>query len=193
VAHDGVVSSTTPQPTGRPNARLRQTVGDMVRSLAVVLGFVAIILIITLRPQPDPIKPVEVTPILTVARAQAGFPVLIAGAGASAYVPTSVRWEPTDATSPDPVWHIGYVTPGEQYVEISQTASISEKFIPNQTGKGAPRDPVEINGTTWQRFESETRKSLVRIEPNLTTVVAGTLDWAGLQSVAAGLSASATA
>jgi len=193
VAHDGVVSSTTPQPTGRPNARMRQTVGDMVRSLAVVLGFVAIILVVTLRPQPDPIKPVEVAPILTVARAQAGFPVLIAGAGASAYVPTSVRWEATDATTPDPVWHIGYVTPDEQYVEISQTASISERFIPGQTGKGAPLDPVEIDGITWQRFESETRKSLVRVEPNLTTVVAGTLDWVGLQSVAAGLSASATA
>ena len=29
-----------PQPTGRKNARMRQTVGDMVRSLAVVLGSV---------------------------------------------------------------------------------------------------------------------------------------------------------
>jgi len=193
VAHDGVVSSTTPQPTGRKNARMRQTVGDMVRSLAVVLAFVAVILLITLRPHPDPIKRVEVAPVLTVARAQAGFPVLIAGAGTSDYVPTSVRWEPTEATKPDPVWHIGYVTPDEQYVEISESATASERFIPEQTGKGAPLDPVVINGTTWQRFESESRKSLVRVEPKLTTVVAGTLDWAGLQSVAAGLSASATA
>lgn len=193
MAHDGVVSSTTPQPTGRPNARMRQTVGDMVRSLAVVLAFVAVILLITLRPQPDAVKPVDITSILAVARAQAGFPVLIAGAGTSGYVPTSVRWEPTAATAPDPVWHIGYVTPDEQYVEISQSASESSTFIPDQTGKGAPLDPIVIDGTTWQRFESETRKSLVRVEPALTTVVAGTLDWAGLQSVAAGLSASATA
>lgn len=182
-----------PQPTGRKNARMRQTVGDMVRSLAVVLAFVAVILIITLRPQPDPVKRVEVAPVLAVARAQAGFPVLVAGAGTSAYVPTSVRWEPTAATKPDPVWHIGYVTPDEQYVAISQSATASERFIPEQTGKGAPLDPVVIDGTTWQRFESEQRRSLVRIEPKLTTVVAGTLDWAGLQSVAAGLSASATA
>ncbi len=172
---------------------MRQTVGDMVRSLAVVLGFVAIILVITLRPHPDPIKRVEVAPVLAVARAQAGFPVLIAGAGTTGFVPTSVRWEPTDATKPDPVWHIGYVTPEEQYVEISESATASERFIPEQTAKGAPLDPVVIDGTTWQRFESESRKSLVRVEPKLTTVVAGTLDWAGLQSVAAGLSASATA
>jgi hypothetical protein len=104
-----------------------------------------------------------------------------------------VRWEITEATRPDPVWHIGYVTPDEQYVEISQSASGSESYVADRTGKGAPLDPVLIDGTTWQRFESETRKSLVRVEPNLTTVVAGTLDWAGLQSVAAGLSASATA
>lgn len=193
MAHDGLVSSTTPQPTGRKNARMRQTVGDMVRSLVVVLAFVAIILVITLRPQPDPVKRVEVNPILTVARAQAGFPVYVAGAGTSEYVPTSVRWEPTEATAPDPVWHIGYVTPEEEYVEISESASASERFIPERTGKGAPLDPVVIDGVTWQRFESEQRRSLVRVEPSLTTVVAGTLDWAGLQSVAAGLSASATA
>ena len=95
--------------------------------------------------------------------------------------------------APLPVWHIGYVTPDEQYVEISESATASERFIPEQTGKGAPLDPVVITGTTWQRFESESRRSLVRVEPKLTTVVAGTLDWAGLQSVAAGLSASATA
>jgi len=172
---------------------MRQTVGDMVRSLAVVLGFVAVILIITLRPQPDPVKRVEVTSLLSVARAQASFPILVAGAGTSGYVPTSVRWEPTAATKPDLVWHIGYVTPDEQYVEISESATASETFIPEQTRKGAPLDPVDINGTTWQRFESESRRSLVRVEPKLTTVVAGTLGWAALQSVAAGLSASATA
>jgi hypothetical protein len=172
---------------------MRQTVGDMVRSLAVVLAFVAVILLITLRPQPDAVKPVEIRSLLSVARAQAGFPVLIAGPGTSGYVPTSVRWEPTAATKPDPVWHIGYVTPEERYVEISQSASVSEMFISERTSKGTPLDPVVINGTTWQRFESQTRRSLVRVESTLTTVVAGTLDWAELQSVAAGLSASATA
>jgi hypothetical protein len=172
---------------------MRQTVGDMVRSLAVVLAFVAVILLITLRPQPDAVKPVEIRSLLSVARAQAGFPVLIAGPGTSGYVPTSVRWEPTAATKPDPVWHIGYVTPEEKYVEISQSASVSEMFISDRTTKGAPLDPVVIDGTTWQRFESQTRRSLVRLESALTTVVAGTLDWAELQSVASGLSASATA
>jgi hypothetical protein len=172
---------------------MRQTVGDMVRSLVVVLAFVGIILLITMRPQPDAVKPVDITGILAVARAQADFPVLIAGPGTSAYVPTSVRWEPTEATRPDPVWHIGYVTPDEQYVAISQSATVSAQYIPEQTGNAAPLDPVVIDGTTWQRFEGETRKSLVRVEPTLTTVVTGTLDWAGLQSVASGLSASATA
>jgi len=172
---------------------MRQTVGDMVRSLAVVLGFVAVILLITLRPQPEAVKAVDISTVLAVARAQAGFPVFIAGPGTSGYVPTSVRWEPTESTKPDPVWHIGYVTPDEQYVEISESATVTERFISDQTGKGAPLDPVVIDGTTWQRFESETRRSLVRVESTLTTVVAGTLDWAGLQSVAAGLSASATA
>ena len=63
-------------PTGRPNPRLRQSAGDMVRSLALVLGVVAVILIVTLRPQPDAVKVIDYQSELSVARAQAGYAVL---------------------------------------------------------------------------------------------------------------------
>lgn len=184
---------TTPQPTGRANARLRQTAMDMIRSLALVLAAVAVILIITHRPQPDAVKPVDIHPLLTVARAQAGYPVYVASE--SAYVPTSVRWEPTKETDKVPVWHVGYVTPDTQYVEISQTASTSPGFIADATVKGTASDAVSINGSAWQKYESTgdtgTRRSLVLVGPQGTTVVSGTIDWPALQSVAAGLSATA--
>ncbi|MFM7597881.1 MAG: DUF4245 family protein, partial [Actinomycetota bacterium] len=47
------------RPTGRPNARLFQTVRDMVISLAVVLGVIVVVLLLTLRPQPDPVRVVD--------------------------------------------------------------------------------------------------------------------------------------
>lgn len=184
---------TTPQPTGRANARLRQTAMDMIRSLALVLAAVAVILIITHRPQPDAVKPVNVTPLLTVARAQAGYPVLVATE--AEYVPTSVRWEPTEQTDKVPVWHVGYVTPDTQYVSIDQTASTAPGFIADSTIKGIAGDAVTIDGTAWQKYESTgetgTRRSLVLVGPKGTTVVSGTIDWPALQSVAAGLSATA--
>jgi len=184
---------TTPQPTGRQNARLRQTAMDMVRSLALVLAAVAVIMQITHRPQPDAVKPVEIAPKLAVARAQAGYPVLVATQ--AAYVPTSVRWEYTAETKPVPVWHVGYVTPDTQYVQVDQTAAGSPGFISEATASGIAGDALRIAGSSWQKYESVsdtgTRRSLVLITPQATTVVSGTVEWPELQSVVAGLSATA--
>ena len=84
------------QPTGRPNARMRQTVGDMVRSMLVVLAFVAVLLLVTWRPQPDAVKPVDTTSAVTLATMQADFPVEVAVGLSDGWRPTSARWEPTE-------------------------------------------------------------------------------------------------
>ena len=93
MAHDGRV--TAPQPTGRPNARLRQSVGDMVRSLAVVLVVVAAILVVTWRPKPDAVKPVDPATAVTLVTMQKDFPPLIPQNLPSGWVLTSARFEPT--------------------------------------------------------------------------------------------------
>ena len=82
------------RPTGRPNARLGQTVRDMVLSLAVVIGVVAVIMLITLRPQPDPVRVVDPTPALLSARAEAGYPVVYPEGLDAAWRPTSARCGP---------------------------------------------------------------------------------------------------
>ena len=43
---------------------MRQTVGDMVRSMGLVLALIAVILLVTLRPQPDAVKVVDPTQVL---------------------------------------------------------------------------------------------------------------------------------
>ena len=57
--HDWRVTSPDVQPTGRPNARLRQTAWDMVRSMAVVLVVVFVIVLLAWRPEPEAVKVVE--------------------------------------------------------------------------------------------------------------------------------------
>lgn len=183
---------TQPVPTGRSNARLSQTVGDMIRSMVVVLAAVAVILIITLRPQPDPIRVVDYGPALMVARAQAGFPVLAPEGLGPQWRATSARWEPTPASEPDPAWHLGVVTPTEEYLQLGQSATTDADYLPEQTDRGEPVGSVQVGGVTWERYESTDRdgvdrRALVRIVGGVTTVVSGSADWAELEQFTASL------
>jgi len=174
------------RPTGRPNARLGKTIADMVRSMVVVLAVVGAIMLVTWRPQPDPVREVEVAPLLALASQQAGFAVLVP-VGLPGYRPTSVRWEATAASGGVPVWHVGYVTGQNQYVQISQAATTDPAFVDEQTGRSTPAGQVEVDGVTWQQRASNEALALVRSSAGVTTVVTGTVPMAELIGVAQSL------
>src|SRR6056297_602074 len=126
MAHD--VPVTTPEPTGRPMRGLRQSVGDMLRSMVVVLAVVGAILLVTWRPQPDPIREVPVEPVAIFATAQADFTVLVVDTPHGGQV-KSVRWESTPESVGEWVWHGGDVTPGEQYLQLGQSLADSASYL----------------------------------------------------------------
>lgn len=182
---DGPPAPGEVRPTGRPNARLRQTVTDMVRSLALVLGVVAVVLLITLRPQPDPVHVIDPTPTLLTARAQAAYPVLYPAGLDAGWRPTSARWQPTDASTPDPAWHVGFVTPDDEYAQVGQSATTSAAYVIEQTSGGRP---AGSNGT-WQRYDNGNGTlSLVRVDGGVTLVISGTATWEVLEGLGARLS-----
>ena len=186
--HDVCVTSTTPQPTGRKNARLGQTVGDMVRSLAVVLAVVGILVVVTYQSQKSDGRVVDVSTAQAQAQRQASYPLLLPDLGDS-YQATSVRWEPTAASGTDPVWHVGYLANGSDYLQVSQSSTVAAGFVPEQTAGGEPAGESSIAGARWQRYEQEKRRSLVKVDGGVTTTVSGTADWATLAGVAASLAA----
>lgn len=186
MADDGRVS--TPEPTGRPTRGLRQNVGDMVRSMLVVLAVVGAILLVTWRPQPDPIREVSLEPLVSFASSQAGFPVVVVDIAAQ---PTSVRWESTEGSDGELVWHVGYVTSDEQYLQLSQSLADSETYIAEQTDEGVrlsdyaelPALVQDLTADGWVPFENErvdARRSLVRTNDGSTTILSGTGAWSDL-------------
>lgn len=183
LSHDEWVSDDIPQPTGRSTGRLRQTVWDMVRSLAVVLGVVGVILLLTWRPQPDAVKVVDVAPYAALAASQADFPIL--QIPLPDYQPTSARWQPTLESDGAPVWFVGYVTPNGQYLQISQSTAALDTFIQEQTAGGVAGDMMDVGGQSWQRYETDERRSLVQRSPSGVTIVSGTESWDALATVAA--------
>ena len=169
-------------PTGRSNPRLRQTAGDMVRSLALVLGVVAVILIVTLRPHPDAVKVIDYQPELAVARAQAGYLVLAPVGLDADWRSTSVRWQPTTGSTPDKAWHLGFVTPDDAYAQLGQSSTTNVDYLPEQTDRGQPTGSVVVGGFDWQQYTSKAgQRSLVRVDRGVTIVVTGTADWAALE------------
>jgi hypothetical protein len=177
--HHGHVSSTVPEPTGRSNARLAQTVGDMGRSLAVVLAVVAVIMFITHRAEPDPVREVSMSAPLMLANMQSSFPVEVPQ-DLDGYRLTSARF----SGQPTPVWHLGYVTPETQYVEVEQSATSTLKFLKSQLGNTSPAGTVEINGSTWNIYDGASKRALVRQQNGVTTAVSGTASLNELKTVA---------
>lgn len=192
MAHDVPVS--TPEPTGRPMRGLRQSVGDMLRSMAVVLGVVGVILLVTWRPQPEPIREVPVEPVAIIASAQADFPVFVVDARHTGAA-TSVRWESTPESDGEMVWHVGYVTPDEEYLQLSQSLADSPSYLAEQTTDGEILETYEdlpaavqsLTGEGWVPWQQGDRRSLVRENDGATTILTGTAPWSDLADAASHL------
>jgi len=180
--HHDQVSSTTPEPTGRSNARLAQTVGDMARSLVVVIAAIAVILLITHRAEPDPVRVVSINAPLMLANMQASFPVEVPQ-GREGYRLTSARF----SGKPIPVWHLGYVTPETQYVEVEQSATTKLKFLESRLANTTPAGSVVIDGATWNVYDGSAQHVLIRQEKGVTTAVSGTAPLEELKTVAGSL------
>ena len=168
--HYGGVS--TPVPTGKPNARMGQTVGDMVRSLAIVLAVIGAIMLVTWRPAPDPVRELDPLPLFALANTQVNFPVFVPEI--SGIRATSVRWEPTKFSQNEPVWHVGYVTAEEEYL-INELAGV--------TAEGEK----SIAGLNWLVFDGSDSRALVHVTPDSTTVLSGTVSAPELEAAARSL------
>ena len=167
---------------------MRQTVGDMVRSLAVVLGVIGLIMLLTWRPNPDPIREVDPRPQFSLASGQANFTVVLPEIdGLQA---TSVRWEPTQYSQEEPVWHVGYVTAGDEVLKITQSATTNEKFLENELlGTDSVGEMLILN-QNWMVFEGPNSRALVNVTPEATTVVSGTVTLPELEAAVESLTTS---
>jgi hypothetical protein len=99
-----------------------ETVGDMLRSLGVVLAAVAVILLITLRSHPAAVKVVDASEARQAARVEAKFSAEEPAGLSTRWRLTSARFEPA-IVSPigADIWHLGWVTPLNRYAALEQS------------------------------------------------------------------------
>jgi len=88
-------------------------------------------------------------------------------------------------------WQAGYDVSGGKYIRVLQTANTSSEWVKTQTGAGAAKGAVTIDGVRWAKTERSDggERSLVRSEPlaGLATVVDGTGNWSQLTRFAKAL------
>ena len=151
--------------------RGRETAGDMVRSLGLVLAACVGIWYLAQPPDSDEqeIRVVDPAGDISAFRADStGTPV-------PGFLPA--QWRPTSSTvDGEPAsLRVGYVTPAERYAEYAASEAPREEYLPQITGDGAERlEPVTVAGVEWEQYEEEDGSlSLVRTY-GATTVVLGT-------------------
>lgn len=177
----------TPAVPPRARARGRETVGDMARSMAVVLVLVGVVVAFNVVEQPDPVvREIDYTDAFAQARQEASYDVL-------APQPLPAGWRATSArTRPDGdavTWHLGLVTRSGNYAGVEQTDGRPAGFVRQFASGARPAGTVAIVGAPWRRLDGgePEERALVRTDDGVTTVVAGSAGWDDLVRLAASL------
>ena len=172
--------------TRRPYPRgLQGLIGAMVATVVLVLATWVVS-----RPQkqdlPQAVPAIDYSAQLQTAREQAPFDVLAPETLPDGWRATSARWR---GSEPTVTWHLGVLTDDDTYVGLEQSNATASSFIEDSTRADEPRGPVEVDGTSWQTYESGTETALVLVEEDVTTVVTGTATRADLVTFAESLTA----
>ena len=147
--------------------RGRETAGDMLRSLGVVLVLVVLMWFLAQPPDSDEQALREVDPAADVASFTADVP--------AAPVPEGLpeAWRATSSTLSAEALRIGYVTPEEQYAEYAASTAPEQEFVDEIAGRRATRlEPREVDGQQWQQYrDRDGSLSLVRSYGSVVVVL----------------------
>ncbi|MFF4097945.1 DUF4245 domain-containing protein [Streptomyces sp. NPDC001903] len=163
----------------------KQTVWDMVRSLAVIGIVVAgIYIFVPHDEKADPTHVVDYRVETITARRAAPYPVAAPAGLPEEWRATSVRYDRKAANA----WHLGFLDPKGQYVAIEQSSDASAKHLAGVTQQAkATGQTQQIGDLVWERWEGEKYDALVRQEQGYATVVTGTASFEDLGAMAAAL------
>lgn len=167
------------------NKQRNATVGDMIRSMAVILIPVLLLTwLLTSNPRDYPVAEVDWRPVLATTRAEVDWPVQAPEnlpEGEGAWVPTRVSFvragqrSTGGEVSPRNHWRLGLLSPGKVYFEVNQGDDQLDDFVRSVTRDGRRVGDEPIQGKTWERWESQdgrTRSLVLREDPALTLVSA---------------------
>lgn len=160
-----MTTATAPAPAAPKKRRGRETVLDMIRTLAIVF---ALVLPMYLFHQGGPgsrkeIRAVDPTEALALVRTDLAAPVPSS---------TPAGWTATvvDTQTTEGVARVGYVV-GDHYVEFS--ASRGDAFLLEATGRASRVGVDEVSGVAWQLYRNPSGAESLVLRRGPATVLVG--------------------
>lgn len=171
----------TPQRAAEAPARRkrgRETAGDMIRSLGLVLVLVVVVWYLAQPPKSDEQRLRVVDPTSDITALQAAAP------GIPVPGPLPTGWRPTSSTPTAGSLRVGYVTPQDQYAEYAASTTASPDFVADMSGKGAPVGAFQVGDVAWQQLrDADGHDTLVRVVAGRTVLVGGVRETSSLDEL----------
>lgn len=169
------------------NNQRRATGGDMIRSIAVIMVPVLIIMaLLTQTPDEPEVPTVQWKPALADARAQAPFRVVAPKdlpEGPKQWRATQVHWSKPGEPGPfgkDPTprhqWYLGMISPDTIHYALRQADGDQDAFIAETTRSARPVGESAIGAEKWIRLETEDGRTRAMARKGGTDVVVVTAD-----------------
>ena len=176
--------------------RGRETAWDMILSMAAVTATVGVIMLLAWRPQQEVVQSVDYPAAVENAKLSAIWPISIPSELPEGYRATSARFEPESYGDQGEVrWLVGFQTQAGEYISIWQSDGPARKVIATATNNADCEGTELITNnksavaSIWQKCEiaKPLTRSFVQTNGAVTTVVAGTVQWAELLEFAQSL------
>lgn len=165
------MSRTEQPPVRRPT--LKKTGRDMLLTLAVVLGAVAVIYLLVPRPNRSYVPEVDLAVAAEQAREVGQAPV-VEPPTPDGWTVTSARLDRAADGQPA-TWQVGYLTDDDTYAALRATNEASDSWISEETDNGYESGVQDVNGQPWRTFVSreDGRTYLLRSSSERATIVGG--------------------
>jgi hypothetical protein len=148
--------------------RSNQTLVNLVMALLASLGIVLFLVLVVVRPTQPSRAPVDYVTIASQAQPQ------VTNTLAAPPLPTG--WTANSAgltTGSDGVvaWSIGFITPAEQFIGLTQGIDANPTWVSNQLEKPPTTGTTSIGGLRWTVYDQRDKQDTGNFAYSMTTTV----------------------
>lgn len=138
--------------------RARQTLYNLLYSLAACLGLVIIMVLAVPRPNESLIQPVKYQEVAVSASQSSGQPIVAPKLFSSNWYSNSARWsaKPADGVAN---WYVGFVGPKNQYLGLTQAFGSNPTWLTLKLKGSVPTGTKNIQGRNWVVWQSTVKHS----------------------------------
>ncbi len=158
---------------------------DMLLSLGVIFAFIALGWPAFVNRETQTVRAIDFHEALAQARLTTTYPLLSPEELPQGWRATSAYLDKAPASG----FHIGLVTPTDQYAALEQTNAAPADALRTVLGDGSvPGETAAIGGAQWELRETAHKQHVLVCTTNgVTVIVTGTAGWPDLQTLAASL------